>query len=727
MNGLPTLFCLLATDLTEQRRNAEIRLTKELTEHTLTESERTRRALLSLLEDERQANARIETQLRRLAALHAIDKAIASTLGLPETLDIVLAQVITELNVDAASILLLRSSDQTLTYGAQRGFRTSMSQKIALPVGQDFAGHAVRERRIVYFDSQDQIENQPFANFWSDEGFASYYGVPLIAKGEIRGVLEIFHRTAHPAPDEWMDFLQTLAGQAAIAVENDALFAETQRLLQEARSQAQLTQEIIDSAPEGMLVLDNQYRLVLANPVAWEYLPSLADVTVGQVLTTLGGKPLAGFLITFGNQDPWREVSWGEPPRIYEVAAQPLSAGQQAGGWVMILRDITAEKERQRYQQVQEQLATVGQMAAGIAHDFNNIMGAIVLYAQLLRNDPQLTSKHHKYVDVIHDQSRHAADLIRQILDFSRRAPMEMAALDVVPLIKEMTKLWERTLPENLHLEFGYDRNECIVYGDPTRLQQVLMNLALNARDAMPHGGTLSFQLAALSLTPSQVPPLPDMAPGEWLQLSVRDTGTGIAPEHLPHLFEPFFTTKQPGQGTGLGLAQVHGIVKQHDGSISVESQPGQGTKFVIYLPIYDAELAPTLTVVSHQTEPGAGESILLVEDNEALRMALADSLEGLGYRVFLAANGIEALEILAQQTNGFLLMLSDLVMPGMGGVELSRLARSRYPTLKIVIMTGHPLSESEDELRQAGIEGWIRKPFTMTELNEYIQREAIL
>lgn len=673
--------------------------------------------------ERKQAGIRTETQLQRLAALHVIDKAITSALDLTHTLDVVIEQVTTQLNVDAACILLLDPDTQTFKHVATRGFRTAIAEGASIRLGASFAGRAALERRLVQVNALAQAQESPqFARLWLAEEVAAYYGLPLIAKDRVVGVLEIFHRTAHTADEEWYDFLQTLAGQAAIAVENDSLFTETERLLRQAQSQAQLTQDIIDSAPEGMLVLDSQHRLVLANPVARDYLPSLADVAVGEVLTSLGGKPLADFLGTFGKQQPWQEMSWGQPPRVYEVAAQPLSVGQQMSGWVMILRDITAEKENQRYQQVQEQLATVGQMAAGIAHDFNNIMGAIVLYTQLLRNDPQLTSKHHKYVDVIHDQSRHAAELIRQILDFSRRAPMENAALDVVPLLKELIKLWERTLPENLNLELDYDRNECIVYGDPTRLQQVLMNLALNARDAMPQGGTLSFQLASLSLAPGQMPPLPDMAPGEWLQLSVRDTGTGIAAEHLPHLFEPFFTTKQPGQGTGLGLAQVHGIVKQHDGSIAVESQPGRGTTFVIYLPIYETGPAPAPAVVNHQTEQGAGESILLVEDNEAMRMALADSLEGLGYRVFPAVDGIEALEILAQQTNGISLMLSDLVMPRMGGVELSHQARSRFPALKIIIMTGHPLHESEDELRQAGIEGWIRKPFSVSELTDQVQ-----
>ncbi|MBK9233826.1 MAG: hypothetical protein IPO15_24045 [Anaerolineae bacterium] len=204
-------------------------------------------------------------------------------------------------------------------------------------------------------------------------------------------------------------------------------------------------------------------------------------------------------------------------------------------------------------------------MAAGIAHDFNNIMGAIVLYSELLGKAQELAERSKHYLGVIRQQADHAANLIRQILDFSRRAPMQRAPLDLLSLTKEMVKLLERTLPESIRLAVKYDQREVIVHGDPTR-PQVLMNLALNARDAMPDGGQLTFSLTTLTLAPGQTPPLPDLGPGRWGCLTVSDSGAGIAPEHLAHIFEPFFTTKGPGKGSGLGLAQVYGIVKQHDG-----------------------------------------------------------------------------------------------------------------------------------------------------------------
>src|SRR3990170_4904944 len=206
---------------------------------------------------------------------------------------------------------------------------------------------------------------------------------------------------------------------------------------------------------------------------------------------------------------------------------------------------------------MQERLATVGQLAAGIAHDFNNIRAAIVVYAELLRRDPNLPAASRERLLIIQQQVQRAASLIRQILDFSRRSVMEQSQLDLLPFIKELDKLLARVLPETIRLDLAYQPDAYLVNADPIRLQQVFINLALNARDAMPSGGTLSFDLRRLQLSPGAPPPIPYLPPGDWVVIQVSDTGSGIASEIMPHIFEPFFTPKPVGQGTGLGLAQV--------------------------------------------------------------------------------------------------------------------------------------------------------------------------
>ncbi|MGB2772999.1 MAG: PAS domain S-box protein, partial [Anaerolineae bacterium] len=270
--------------------------------------------------------------------------------------------------------------------------------------------------------------------------------------------------------------LSTLAGQVATALERLRLWQQTQE-------QARRVQQIVDTMPEGVLLLDAQERVVLANPTAGRDLATLAGAAVGDIITRLGDLPLTELLLP-ATRGPWRETSAHD--RTFQMIARPIGDTSEPAAWVLVINDVTYERERQRYRQAQERLASVGQMAAGIAHDFNNIMGAIVLYSELLGKAQELTERSKHYLGVIRQQADHAANLIRQILDFSRRAPMERAPLDLLSLTKEMVKLLERTLPESIRLAVKYDQREVIVHGDPTRLQQVLMNLALNARDAMP-------------------------------------------------------------------------------------------------------------------------------------------------------------------------------------------------------------------------------------------------
>jgi two-component system, cell cycle sensor histidine kinase and response regulator CckA len=346
-------------------------------------------------------------------------------------------------------------------------------------------------------------------------------------------------------------------------------------------------------------------------------------------------------------------------------------------------------------------------------------MGVIVLYAQLLHNAPGLADRQYAQLKTIRTQADRAANLVQQILDFSRRSFIQQSPLDLLPLVKDLLKLLERTLPEHVRLELGYDRRQYTVNADATQVQQVLMNLAFNARDAMPDGGTLRFTLTGLTLSPGQAPPLPDLGPGDWVQVEVQDTGMGIRPEDSPHIFEPFFTTKAPGKGAGLGLSQVYGIVKQHGGAIDVRSRPDQGSVFTVYLPrLADptADLEPTPQAVEVQ---GRGETLLLVEDNQALQEALAELLETWGYGVLRARNGVEALAMLAEERVD--LVLSDLVMPEMGGMELSRRLRQTYPRVKLLVMTGHaPRGEYAGLLRE-GVT-WLQKPFSVDELVATVQ-----
>ncbi len=479
--------------------------------------------------------------------------------------------------------------------------------------------------------------------------------------------------------------------------------------------QKQRLQGILDAVPDGVVLLDNAGRVTLANPAGQTLLQRLSSVQVGETVTTLGYQSLTSLLSSSDNHSHALQYAEGH----FELLARPITLETGDGDWVLLLRDVTAEHEHKQYMEVQQRLATVGQLAAGIAHDFNNVMGIIILYTQLLQKTAVLSKSEQNKMGIIYEQARQASNMINQILDFSRDSVMARLPLDLLPLLKEIVKLLKNILPETIQLELTYESGDFVVVADPTRLQQVLMNILLNASDAMPDGGRLRLALSHLSIAPNQLPPLPDLGSGDWLQIAIADDGTGIAPEHLSRIFDPFFTTKAPGKGTGLGLAQVYGIVKQHDGSISVDSRVGEGTTLTIYLPMF-VSLAPPngKPFVIDQAILGT-ETILLVEDNNILRVSVVNTLSELGYQVLEAENGTVALTILESEPEKIDLIISDVVMPEMGGVVFYQHIQQKYPTLPLLLMTGYPLGEQAPEL--AGLP-WIAKPFSVQVLGTKVR-----
>jgi len=486
--------------------------------------------------------------------------------------------------------------------------------------------------------------------------------------------------------------------------------ADRARLMAQVREQALQVQQILNTTPEGMLLLDGARRVVLANPSGEACLQLLADARVGDVLLRLGKIPLDEVL-TATPEGLWHEIS--ESSRIFRVVARVIETGPVTGGWVLAIHEVTQEHEIEQRIHRQERLAAVGQLAAGIAHDFNNIMAVIILYSQLAMRDPDAPPKLHERLKTITQQGQRASELIGQILDFSRSAVLDLSPLDVVPLFKEQVKLWQRTLPEDITVTLDYptDQAALTVRADPTRLQQMLMNLVVNARDAMPEGGLLEIALARVTVTADMLPPLPEMHAGLWVRITVRDTGIGIPPEVLPHIFEPFYTTKAPGKGTGLGLAQVYGIVGQHEGVIDVTSSPGIGTTFTIYLPMLSASPNTSLAADSVSLPTGAGETVLVVEDDAVTRSALLETLRMLNYHPLEAADGVEALEIYRQHRADIALVLSDLVMPRMGGRALVQTLQEECPEVRVIILTGHPLDQEMSGIQLEGIKGWMQKP----------------
>ncbi|MFP4345989.1 MAG: CHASE4 domain-containing protein [Anaerolineales bacterium] len=384
-----------------------------------------------------------------------------------------------------------------------------------------------------------------------------------------------------------------------------------------------------------------------------------------------------------------------------------------------ITRDITERKRLEEQLRQQDRMAAIGQLAGGIAHDFNNILTTITLYTQLVLEDSSTEPQMEQKLNVVLGESHRAAKLVRQILDFSRSAPMEARPVDLNAFVMEVADILKRTLPANVHFLVEMEPNSHTVHADPTRIQQVLLNLVMNARDAMPYGGELRIRLSKLEVREGEEPPVEEMSVGNWICLAVKDTGNGMPPAVLSHLFEPFFTTKGPN-GNGLGLAQVHGIVKQHEGFIDLETREKRGTTFYIYLPEYqggldaaeaDERQAPVEEEATSQGWKGCHGTIMLVEDEEQVRNLTQQILMRAGYNVVTAENGRAAL-ILYRTVRDIDLVITDLVMPDLGGEALLRHLREEDPEIKALILTGYAVREEIESLLARDQVRLLYKPF---------------
>ncbi len=496
--------------------------------------------------------------------------------------------------------------------------------------------------------------------------------------------------------------------------------------------QAQQLNRILYSVPEGVILLDADRQILQANAIAVEHLTCLADANNSVSLDYLGGYNLSELLQT--GAPSWHkevEVITEAVTRIFDVTIERVSNtehssyGTGASGWVIVTRDTTESQQiRQRAQQ-QEQMAAIGHLAAGIAHDFNNILAAINMATEMVQiTQRDLTPDNHKRLGIVMQQSERASALIKQIMDFSRRSVSEHQHINLVTLIKELRTILDHTFPETITIDFSQALEECMIDADPTQMLQVLMNLSVNARDAMTNGGHMAISIEQRKFDEGDVP-VPGMKPGSWAVIKVTDSGTGIPSDVLPHIFEPFFSTKSPDQGTGLGLAQVYGIIQKHEGYIDVTTSLGKGTTFMICLPaLSETSSNPNESSTGHaQVQPGVMQQILLVEDNDVLRGTVVEVLKMSNYDVLEASNGVEALEILRSSHNHVKLVISDLIMPKMGGSELCQEVISEYPDVAIVMMTGYSPQEEILKLKSAGVVNWLQKPIKVQNLCDCIAK----
>lgn len=524
---------------------------------------------------------------------------------------------------------------------------------------------------------------------------------------------------AHKSPEGTVEFLSTLARDVTQQKEAEAALR---------RSEAHF-RSLIENALDMITVLDADGGILFISPAVRRMLGyDPADLLGTQVFDLAHPDDAARLRRAFaesvrsGERSPplearlrHRDGSW----RLLESVGESLLADPAVAGVVVNSRDVTERREAEeelhasREQLLQAQkMEAVGRLAGGVAHDFNNLLTAIKGFTELLLLDLDRRDPRYPFAQEIQAAANRAASLTRQLLAFSRKQVLQPQVIDLNASVANMEKMLRRLIGEDVELVTVPCPNLERIEADPGQIEQILLNLVVNARDAMPNGGRLVITTQNETISPDKAQLHQHLTPGPFVRLSVRDSGNGMSRETQNRIFEPFFTTKEQGRGTGLGLSTVYGIVQQSGGFIEVDSHPGEGSDFHVYLPAVTAPAAPRRKAADDTPLRGS-ETVLLVEDEKSVRVLVRRVLDRMGYTVLEAEDGARALEVMRDQTEGPDLLLTDVIMPGMSGRELADALHETHPDLKVLFMSGY----TDEAISQHGVlvpgVAFLEKPFT--------------
>ena len=671
-------------------------------------------------------NARLyESERRRRAELEALHQAslhLTSSLEQQPVMEAILDYTLKVMAADDAHIFLY--DGERLAFGAALWADAHQQEPYAEPRPQGLTYTVARSgERIVVPD----VNGHPFFQDYPWGGAIA--GLPLRIGERVVGVMNVAFEKPHAFNEHELRVLGLLADQAAIAIENARLYEAVQQELSERkRAEEALKQSeekyrtLVDNIQDGVFIIqDAEMRFVN------EAFARMCGYTVEEVVGMDFRQLVAPEDLEIVADRYHRRQAGEDVPREYEFrmlhkdGTTRIFVNMNAGlvsyqgkvASIGTVKNITARKRLEEQLLQARKMEAVGMLAGGVAHDFNNILTAIIGYSELLLREINPYDPRHSDVKEIKKAADRAAALTAQLLAFSRRQILQPTVLDLNATVANMGKMLRRLIREDIDLLTVLDPALGRVKADPAQIEQVIVNLAVNARDAMPQGGKLTIETANVVLDEDYARRHAEVQPGAYVMLAVSDTGVGMDAETLSHIFEPFFTTKEVGKGTGMGLATVYGIVKQSEGHIWVYSEPGQGTTFKIYLPRIEEALESSKRVSIPAESLQGSETILLVEDEDVVREPVRRVLSQNGYTVLEARHGGEALQVCEQHEGPIHLLVTDVVMPRMSGRELAERLASLHPGMKVLYISGY----TDNAIAHRGVlepgTAFLQKPFT--------------
>jgi len=500
-------------------------------------------------------------------------------------------------------------------------------------------------------------------------------------------------------------------------------FDITERKLAEERIRQQAS--LLDNAQDAILVCDLKYQILYWNKGAeriygWD-LAEVLGKNIREILLEGNERRIAEIHAALQESESWkseaRHTSKAGNKLIVESRWTLIGNEQGQPDYILIINtDVTEQKKTEEHLLRAQRMESIGTLAGGIAHDLNNILSPIVMSVEMLGlkdNDPETK----RWLSLIGENAERGADLIKQVLTFARGLEGERIPVQVKHIVKDLVNVLHETLPKSISLKYDVATSPWLISADPTQIHQVLMNVCLNARDAMPDGGTLKVAVENIKIDENYVRMNPEARPGGYVQMTVEDTGTGMKEETVKRIFDPFFTSKALGHGTGLGLSTALTIVKSHEGFINVYSELGRGTRFSIALPAMEDEVETAVQESASAYRRGNGETVLVIDDEENIIQITVATLEHFGYKTISAADGAEGLAVYKERPGKVDLVLTDMSMPEMDGPSMIKTLRSIDPSIKIVGMSGLMNSEQTAELESLQVAAFLTKPFTAEKL----------
>jgi PAS domain S-box-containing protein len=645
------------------------------------------RRIASLTSALEQANHTIRTKMDELSLVRRVGDAVSHHSSL-WSLSAELVDAIAE-TISCKYTLIYAGSDPSAFELQAVSNVFSGAEQFPLAIGQT---------QIVRYMEQTEspiiVPNIADNPIWSEEWplpktLASWLCVPLLTRNHLRGILCLADDAPGAFDERTLRTLMVVVSQISSAFSNIGLYNHLRESETKYRTLVTRIQDVV-------YICDRNWVIVDANPAA-EAL--FRGSIVGKTLTELFSSPNAAsqFVEVVRTARAVHNFETELLTITNERIVCLLSSVNDGGRYSGIIKDMTERTRLMEQITRAQKMESIGTLASGVAHDFNNILGIILPNAELIKMRTEPDSSPSRFADIIINASKRAAQLTRQLLSLSRKDPVTWRILSVNEAVRATGKLLSETLNRNIRLEFDLTQDSTNIKADETQVEQILLNLAINARDAMPEGGLLKF---TTRLEHNQV------------VVRVTDSGTGIPRDILSKIFDPFFTTKDKSKGTGLGLSVVYGIVKQIGGTIDVKSEPGAGTEFILTLPACHEVRRKAIPQCARTS--GGAEKILIADDEPELLKLLETVLKDLGYSVISARNGIEAVE---NATDDVRLIILDMIMPEMDGVAALRAIRQKTPNVKVLVSSGYTSPEKAPALEALGIDGFVQKPFEVVKL----------